>query len=176
MGSLGGCPDGPANITSVTDKVKILGIFFGNINTDPLNWDNRVSKPEKRLNLWRFRTLSLKGKSLIINMVGASGLWYTATVLPMPAAIHTRVNKAIFDFLWNGNTELVQRKTCRLPIEHGGLSVIHPLEKSRALRLQWVPRVGDPSCTSKWVSRYWIGLALSRQMKGWSFLRANNSP
>jgi len=42
-----------------------------------------VSKLEKRLNLWHTRTLSLKGKSMIINMLRASGLWYMATEVNM---------------------------------------------------------------------------------------------
>jgi len=46
---------------------------------------------------------------MIINTIGTLGLWYAATVLPMPEWIHTRVSKAVFDFLWNGETEQVRR-------------------------------------------------------------------
>ena len=178
LGPLAGRSYGPVNITWVTDKLKILGVYFGNANLDHANWDNRVTKLEKRLNLWHLRTLSLKGKSLIINSLGASGLWYTATVLPMPESIHTRVTKAIFKFLWNGKTEQVRRDVCQLPFDQGGLAVINPLEKSRALKLRWVPRVGDSSYESKWVyfSRYWIGFALSHKMSNWTFLRSNSTP
>ena len=83
---------------------------------------------------------------MIINTLGASGLWYTATVVNMPEWVHTRVSKAIWNFLWNGKTELVKRDTCRLPWNHGGLSVVHTLEKSRALKLCWVPPMGDITC------------------------------
>ena len=166
------------NITWTTDKLKILGIYFGNSNVELANWIDRVIKQEKRLNLWKSRTLSLKGKSLIVNTIGASGLWYTATVLPMPDWVATRVNKAIYDFLWNGKTVLVKRKTCQLPFHHGSLAVINPREKSRALKLRWVPQIGDQSCTSKWVffARYWVGLALSRKVPSWTFLRSNMCP
>ena len=89
---------------------------------------------------------TLKGKSMIINTLGASGLGYTATVVNMLDWVHTRVSKAIWDFLWNGKTELVKRDTCRLPWQHGGLSVINPLEKSQALKLWWVSPVGNSTC------------------------------
>jgi len=112
---------------------------------------------------------------MIINTLGASGLWYTATVVNMPDWVNTRISKAIWGFLWNGKTELVKRETCRLPWQHGGLSVIDPLEKAWAVKLRWVPPVGDVSCEGKWVfsARYWIGILLSCRMKGWAFLRSN---
>jgi len=84
IGSQAGRTSGPVNITWVADKLKILGVYLGNANLDQANWADRVSKLEKRLNLWRTRTLSLKGNSMIINTLGASGLWYTATVVNMP--------------------------------------------------------------------------------------------
>ena len=178
LGSQAGRTSGPVNITWVTDNIKSLGIFFGNTHADNANWVSRVEKLEKRLNLWKMRTLSLKGKALIINALGASGLWYVATVLPMPEWVFTRIERAIWEFLWHGKTELVKRTTCRRPCDLGGLSVVHALEKSRALKLRWVPHVGDDSYTAKWVhlARYWVGFPLSRRMKGWSFLRANNLP
>ena len=178
IGSAAGRPTGPVDITWVTDKLKILGVYFGQTALTHANWDNRVTKLEKRLNLWKSRTLSLKGRAMIINTIGASGLWHTATVLPLPDYVHTRVTKAIFDFLWNGKTEQVKREVCHLPLSLGGLAVINPAEKARALKLRWVSRIGDPSCESKWVyfARYWIGLALSRKVTSWSFLRSNACP
>ena len=66
----------------------------------------------------------------------------------MPDWVATSVNKAIYDFLWNGKTELVKRSTCQLPFHHGGLAVINPKEKARALKLRWAPLIGDQSCLS----------------------------
>ena len=176
--SAAGRPFGPVNITWVTDKLKIPGLFFSVTDLMYANWYNHVIKLKKRLNMWKLCTLTLKGKSMIINMLGASGPWYTATVLPMHYFVHTRVTKAIFDFLWNGKTEQVKRDTCYLPLAMGGLAVINPAEKARALKLRCVPRIGDPSCSSKWIyfARYWIGLALSCKVSSWSFLCSNEVP
>ena len=115
---------------------------------------------------------------MIINTLGASGLWYTAMVLPMPDFVHTRVTKAIFDFLWNGKTEQVKHDTCHLPLVEGGLAVVNPVKKARALKLHWVPRIGDLTCSPKWIyfPQYWIGLALSRKVTSWSFLHSNECP
>ena len=151
IGTFAGQSTGPVPITWVTDKLKILGVYFGNSDQELPNWEHCVSKLEKRLNLWKCRTLSLKGKAMIINTIGASRLWYTATVLPMPDWVHTRVTRVIYAFLWNGKTELVKRRTCQLPLTLGGLAVINPIEKARALKLRWVPHMGVPTYTSKWV-------------------------
>ena len=129
-------------------------------------------------NFWKSRTHSCKGKSLIINTIGASGLWYTATVLTMPGSVHTKVNKLIWGFLWSSKTELVKRKHCILPCAQGGLHVINPAEKAKALKLRWIPCLGDLHYTAKWVyfGRYWLGLPVGRLMPAWSFLRDNSRP
>jgi len=130
--SYAGRTSGPVNITWVANKLKILGVYLGHANLEQANWADCVTKLETFLYLWRTRTLSLKGKSLIMNTLGVSGLWYTATVVNMPDCVHTRISKAIWDFSWNRKTELVKCDTCRLPWQYGGLSVVNPLKKSRA--------------------------------------------
>ena len=178
IGRSAGQQTGPVNITWVTDKLKILGLYFGHANLEHANWDPRLSKLTNRLNSWKQRTLSLRSKALITNILGTSNLWYTASVYPMPEWVHTRVNTALYDFLWNSKTELVARTACQLPLARGGLAVVHPQEKARALKLRWVPCIGDPTCDSKWVyfPRIWIGLALSRKTTSWSFMRSNAVP
>ena len=67
-------------------KMKILGIWFGNGIT-LVEQDNclpKLSKLENNLNLWKSRSLSLVGKSLIINVMGASKLWFLAKILTVP--------------------------------------------------------------------------------------------
>ena len=71
LGSTAGKQTGPINITWTTDKLKILGVYFGTSKVEHANWIDCVIKLEKRLNLWKSRTLSLKGKSLIINSISA---------------------------------------------------------------------------------------------------------
>ena len=44
------------------DKMKVLGIVFGNVSVERDNWEPRLSKVDKMLFLWRSRSLSLVGK------------------------------------------------------------------------------------------------------------------
>lgn len=56
--------------------MKIFGVVFGSGLTDVSvdDWEPRLVRLEKSLNLWKSRSLSLVGKSLIIKMVGISKL------------------------------------------------------------------------------------------------------
>ena len=56
--------DEPLGLTWVK-KMKVLGVFFGTIPVELDNWMPKINKLEKALNLWRARSLSLKGKALI---------------------------------------------------------------------------------------------------------------
>ena len=91
FGSMAGRTDNPVNIKWRTDFIKVLGIFFTMSNCDflSLNWNFLIKKLANRLESWKFWTLSLKGKSMIINTLALSGLWYTGSV----------INRIIFDFL-----------------------------------------------------------------------------
>lgn len=52
--------------------MKILGVFFGSVSVELDNWQSKINKLEKLLNLWKSRSLSCVGKSLIINILGLS--------------------------------------------------------------------------------------------------------
>ena len=69
FGSMAGRTVGPVNIKWRTDFMKVLGIFFTMSNCDflSLNFNFRIEKLAKRLESWKYWTLSLKGKSMIIN-------------------------------------------------------------------------------------------------------------
>ena len=100
FGSMVGRTDGPVNIKWRTHFIKVLGIFFTMSNCDfvSLSWNFRIEKLAKRLESWKFRTISLKGKSMIIDTLVLSGLWYAESVGSLPAW----AEKIILDFLWSG--------------------------------------------------------------------------
>ena len=112
FGSMAGRTDGPVNIKWRTDFIKVLGIFFTMSNFDflSLNWNLRIEKLAKRLESWKFRTLSLKGKSMIINTLAPPGLWYTGSLVSLPAWAEKRISQIIFEFLWSGENEQIKRE------------------------------------------------------------------
>lgn len=102
--------DSPLGLTWV-NKMKILGIWFGNgtTNVEHDNWLPHLSKLENNLNLWKSRSLSLIGKSLIVNVLGASKFWFLAKIWPVPKWVVSRFGKLVHHFLWNSKKWLANR-------------------------------------------------------------------
>ena len=149
FGSMAGRTDDPVNIKWRTDFIKVLGIFFTMSNCDflSLNWNFRTEKLAKRLESWKFRTLSLKRKSMIINILALSGLWHTGSVIPLLAWAEKRINWIIFGFLWLGKNEQIKREVCYLLYELGGLKVANVAPKCKALLAKSVVFITE----AKWV-------------------------
>ena len=130
--------DKPQGIKWHTDKIKIIGFYLGNENIERANWEPRIERFKKTLNLWRTRDLSLCGKSLVINQLAASGLWCTGYLFPLPKWANHSLNTSIFYFFWNGKLNFVKQKTCRLPRDQGGHAVVDVDLKIKALHFNWI--------------------------------------
>ena len=87
------------------DPVLALGVHFA---YDPerakkLNLEDKIATLEKTLNSWKRRKLTLIGKIHIVKTLGLSKLIYSASVLAMSKHTVERINKIIFNFVWDGN-------------------------------------------------------------------------
>ena len=120
------CSDEPLGLTWVT-KMKILGVWYTNglANVTIDNWQKKLNKLEKNLNLWKTRSLSLVGKALIINILGASKFWFLSKVLPTPEWVISCFKTLVFSFLWYSKIETVSRQTLPVPVRDGGLGIIY---------------------------------------------------
>ena len=119
--------DQPFGLTWIC-KMKILGVIFGTVQTEIDNWQPKINKLEKVLNLWKSRSLFFIGKVLIINVIGLSKFFYLARVLIVPTWILGRVNRVIWFFLWGTRIE-TGRRICCLPLHLGGLGTFFPKPK-----------------------------------------------
>ena len=168
--------DEPLGLTWVK-KMKILGEVFGTIPTEHFNWQPKLEKLEKSLNLWKSRSLSLPGKALIINTLGLSKLLYLARVLTLPKWVIARVNALIWPFLWGSKMETVSRNTCFLKLKFGGVNLDNLVLKAQALRLAGMASVlNSPDDSSFFLCKYFLGRRLSSMRSEWSSLRDNSSP
>ena len=159
--------------------MKILGVVFssGLCDVSVDNWEPRLSKLEKSLNLWKSRSLSLVGKSLIINTLGISKLIYVSQVLVPPRWVIDRLNKLIWPFLWGSKIETVSRHTVFCHARDGGLGLFNFSVKAKAVRLACLLRVlDDPSSACFYLARYFCGSRLSRLRPEWASLRDKRCP
>jgi hypothetical protein len=167
--------DQPFGLTWVT-KMKILGVVFGQV-TESDNWQPKLKKLENHLNLWKSRSLSLVGKSLIVNTLGISKLLYLATILSIPKWVATEVNNLIWPFLWGCRIETVSRQSCHQPFLRGGLGIINFQVKADALKLASIlSNCSNADSKSFYLIKYFFGAKLSSLRSEWSFLRDNSSP
>ena len=104
-----GTPNLPKDLQKLSFKnnaFKSLGIWFSN-NEDEmikLNFENKIKKMESLINIWTARNLSLKGKVTIIKSMVLPQISHLLTLCFCPKQILDRIDKLIFNFLWNKKT------------------------------------------------------------------------
>ena len=166
--------DQPLGLKWVT-KMKILGVFGQDTETD--NWRPKLEKLEKHLNLWKSRSLSLVGKSLIINVLGISKLLYLSAVLCVPKWVISKVNNLVWPFLWGSRIETVSRMTCHQSLGKGGLGIFNFQTKSDSLKLaSLICNLEDRESKSFFLTKYFLGSRLTSCRPEWHSLCNNSTP
>ena len=90
------------------------------------------------------------GRSLIINILGASLFWYLAKVFIVPKWVATSFDRLIWPFLWNGKTETVKQSVLYNPLPKGGLRMIHFRTKCKSLLVSNLSPFVESSRKCKW--------------------------
>ena len=110
-------------------------------------------------NAQKHNYLSLKGKTIVINILISSKLWFIANVFPIPKDLIPEINKIIFGYLWKGlAAEPIARETLFLPRYRGGLGTLVPLIQGQALRIKYLMQLGKKDSNNIWtyLGRYWV--------------------
>ena len=164
LGRWRGRGDSPFGLKWVS-KIRILGVFFSNglVSVDDDNWRIKLNKLSSTLGLWKQRDLSFIGRSLIVNVLGASRLWHVAKVLAPPSWVNDNFKSIIWPFIWNGKMENVSRNRCCAPVKAGGLNIINFDVKCSCLRLSNFVTLRDEFGVCKWhyLARYFLGNRLA---------------
>ena len=73
-------------LTLSNEPFKFVGIYVGmNIKeVETLNWEGKIDKIKRILDLWKMRHLTYYGKITVIKMLAASQIIYVATAVPAP--------------------------------------------------------------------------------------------
>lgn len=161
------------------NKMRILGVFFSNglICVDNDNWKTKLDKLQSVLNLWRSRELSFIGRSMILNVLGASRFWHVAKILPPPNWVLDSYKRITWPFIWKGKMECVSRVRCCAPVSKGGLNIVDFPIKCLSLRLSNFVSLRDSFSTEKWhfLARYFLGNRLFKLDNRFNF-HTNNVP
>ena len=118
------------------------------------------------------------GRSLIINILGASLFWYLAKVFIVPKWVATSFDRLIWPFLWNGKTETVKQSVLYNPLPKGGLRMIHFRTKCKSLLVSNLSPFLESSRKCKWhyFAQYYLGRRLASLNTRWASFASNLIP
>jgi exonuclease III len=143
IGSLKDSDYFPHGLSWIKTPIETLGIII----TDDVdkcfkyNFQQKIHNLKSTLNIWKQRSLSIKGKITVINNLALASLIYTASVVDTPKKAITEINNILQNFIWDGKTSKIAQQTLIQEIAKGGLKLCHFETKIKALKLSWVKRL-----------------------------------
>jgi exonuclease III len=124
----------------VNDYFKVLGVFLGVKEQEArdLTWSGVINKVRKVVNMWRGRSLKLKGKVIVVNSLLMSIFIHVMNVLDVPEWVLSEINTILVDFLWDGKGAKISFKTLIAGYEEGGLKLVDLNVRKKAIRVKMV--------------------------------------
>ena len=139
---------------------KVCGFQVGNGDLIKANWEKVSAKFEKTVNLCSQRSLSLLGKSNLIQSILCSKLWYVGTAVELPVEFSAKLQALIFKYFYNGKPESVNRATMYLDLHNGGFKIVNIDLKISALHVKHLCNLFSTSAKWKYFAIYWLGHSL----------------
>ncbi len=101
--------------------MEMLGVHTTNNEEENLkyNFKPKIATLKHLLNIWKQRTLTIKGKIAIVNSLALSPLIYVSSLLENHAEAIRELNDIIQNFIWEGQTAKIAKKTLIKNIEQG---------------------------------------------------------
>lgn len=132
---------------NVCDQVMILGITFKYERTEAhhyaLNFEPKLKKIKAIYSSWMNRTLSLKGKVLLIGSLMSSILHYPCSNTPTPARVFIEFKKIISDFFWSNKRGKVAYNVLIQDISQGSIKLPDLMTRVKMSHLYWIKHLWD---------------------------------
>ena len=130
---------------------KALGVWFSHDSQEVIeyNYTERLKKIEGLTNIWKSRSLSLKGKVMIIKTIMLPQIQFLFSLIFTPVPILKKIDKILFSFLWDGKTSKIKKSTIISNINEGGLGMIDVYAVHDTAKCSWIRRLFDNN-NSKW--------------------------
>ena len=124
-----------------TQKPSILGVNTANIQQQLLDINTKATHVMQN---WQNRTLTLRGKVLVINSLVASLYVYILQIAENPPEeLYTEFLNNVNRFLWGSTRARVSHKLLTSSKKNGGLKLVDIQKRHIALKIQWLFRVDD---------------------------------
>ena len=144
---------------------KTLGIWFSNDEDEmtKLNFDDKIKKMESLINLWTARNLSLKGKVTIVKSILVPQINHLLTLCFCPKLILDRIDKLIFNFLWNKKPHKIKRDTIIANYSDGGLRMPDVYALHTKSKISWLKKLNSEE-EGKWKKLMWYMLNIDESL------------
>ena len=135
------CPGPHHGFNICTSPIKLLGSYLGHdkVNNYDLNFNQRVRKMNDKLDIWRSRDLTLRGKTLLIKSHGISQFIYNMSALSTPEETINKAQSSLINFLWDKKRPKIKYSTVIADKNQGGLGIPDLSTLNKALKLKWIP-------------------------------------
>ena len=139
------------------DTASTLGIVFANnrLKYQELNIEPKIKEFCNCLKRWKRHKLSLLGKITVIKTFALPKIIYPLTVLETPNLEYINlIKKSMFDFLWDGKPDKINRKTIVQDYKNGGLKMIEIDSFIKSIKAGWVKRLSNEHNSGDWKTIY----------------------
>lgn len=137
-------------IRLTTGPEKCLGVVIGKNVDKSEYWENIITKLKNNLQVWKMRNLSLQGKVYLIRSIGISTVLYACEMTYIPEYYIDKIEKLLYEFLWDGKKAKVRKQICTLPQYLGGINMPDIKTIVKVKRIKWIIRFLKSSAEDKW--------------------------
>lgn len=131
----------------VCDTVTILGITFKQDMTDEqhytFNFEPKLNKIKAICSTWMNRTLSMKGKVILITSLMSSILHYPCSNITTPMRVFIEFKKITTDFFWSNKKGKVAYNVLIQDISQGSIKLPDLMTRVKTSHLYWIKHLWD---------------------------------
>lgn len=143
----GDTADTPLEIAGlrVTNKYHTLGVWFSQKEEPSFDYEWNFQPILRKMKAcfasWELRSLSLKGKIVVVNSLVLSPLQYMTSLIHTPRKVIDEVKSLTVEFIWGGGRSEVAYSTLIQPTACGGLNLADPETRIKVNYLCWTRRI-----------------------------------
>ena len=100
------------------------------------------------INIWKSHSLSLKGKKTIIKTLMLPQINFHFSMIPISEQILKKIDKILFDYLWNSKPAKIKQSTIIAPVAEGGMGMVDVYNIHHSSKISWIKRLYNPG--EKW--------------------------
>lgn len=159
---------GPQKVREV-DELTILGVIFAGCWSKVIdkNYSKLIRSIQFRLLTNAQRNLNILERVWILNTFVLSKLWYIAQVFPPKNCHLAKIKSMVGNFLWSGSVFRVARDQLYLDHSRGGLRLVDPESKCKALFVKNILNLRNDVAEEKYLLDIPNNGRLTRNAKEW---------